>query len=70
MNRGGRREAIFYEDGDWELFEETLSQTCEKTDGRVQAWCLMSNQKNSARLVLWPAGVPAGTAGADGTGFG
>ena len=43
MNRGDRREAIFCEDSDWELFEETLGQTCEKTDWRFKAWCLMSN---------------------------
>jgi REP element-mobilizing transposase RayT len=43
MNRGGRREAIFCEDIDWELFQETLGEACEKTGWRVHAWCLMSN---------------------------
>jgi REP element-mobilizing transposase RayT len=43
MNRGDRREAIFGEDSDWELFEGTLGQTCEKADWRVHACCLMSN---------------------------
>jgi REP element-mobilizing transposase RayT len=43
MNRGDRREAIFCEDSDWEFFEETLGQACEKTDWRVHAWCFMSN---------------------------
>jgi hypothetical protein len=44
MNRGDRREAIFLDDRDRELFVETLSETCEKTDWRVRAWCLMSNR--------------------------
>jgi putative transposase len=43
MNRGGRREAIFLDDRDRELFLETPSEACEKTDWQVHAWCLMSN---------------------------
>ena len=43
MNRGDRREAIFREDSDGELFQETLGEACEKTGWRVHAWCLMSN---------------------------
>ncbi len=43
MNRGDRREPIFLTDSDRELFLETLSQACEKTDWLVHAWCLMSN---------------------------
>jgi putative transposase len=43
MNRGDRREPIFKDDRDRELFLETLGQACLKTDWRVHAWCLMSN---------------------------
>jgi REP element-mobilizing transposase RayT len=43
MNRGDRREAIFYEDGDRVLFIETLAEACEKTEWRVLAYCLMEN---------------------------
>ena len=43
MNRGDRREAIFLDDRDRELFLETLGEACEKTDWQVHAWCLMSN---------------------------
>jgi len=43
INRGDRREAIFLEDKDRELFLETLGQACEKTDWQVHAYCLMSN---------------------------
>jgi putative transposase len=37
MNRGDRREAIFLDDRDRELFLETLSEACEKTDWQVHA---------------------------------
>jgi REP element-mobilizing transposase RayT len=43
MSRGDRREAIFQDDTDLELFLQTLEQACEKTDWQVHAWCLMSN---------------------------
>ena len=43
MDRGDRREAIFRDDGDREMFLKTLEQTCRKTDWRVHTWCLMSN---------------------------
>jgi REP element-mobilizing transposase RayT len=43
MNRGDRREAIFRDDRDRELFLETLGEACRKTGWAVQAWCLMSN---------------------------
>ena len=43
MNRGDRREAIFLEDEDRQLFLETLGQACEKTGWQAHAWCLMDN---------------------------
>jgi len=43
MNRGDRREEIFYTDKDRELFLETLAETCERTGWQVFAYCLMSN---------------------------
>src|SRR6266513_3072948 len=43
MNRGDHREAIFRDDEDRHLFMSTLSQTCEKTDWQVHAYCLMPN---------------------------
>jgi REP element-mobilizing transposase RayT len=43
MNRGDRREVIFLDDADRELFLETLGQTCAKTDWQVHAYCLMPN---------------------------
>jgi putative transposase len=43
MNRGDRREPIFKDDRDREVFLETLGQCCAKTDWQVHAYCLMSN---------------------------
>jgi len=43
MSRGDRREAIFNDDKDRQLFVETLGQTCAKTDWQVHAYCLMLN---------------------------
>src|SRR6266446_1507946 len=43
MNRGDRREPIFVDDEDRELFLQTLGQVCVKTDWQVHAYCLMGN---------------------------
>lgn len=43
MARGNRREDIFHDDDDRRFFLHTLSQACEMTGWRVQAWVLMSN---------------------------
>jgi REP element-mobilizing transposase RayT len=43
MNRGDRREEIFLEDADRELFLATLAECCAKTGWEVHAFCLMPN---------------------------
>ena len=43
MNRGDRREAIFKDDSDRELFLKTLGETCVKSGWVVHACCLMGN---------------------------
>jgi REP element-mobilizing transposase RayT len=43
MSRGDRREAIFHDRKDRELFLLTLGQACGKTGWQVHAYCLMSN---------------------------
>jgi putative transposase len=43
LNRGDRREAIFRDDTDRQLFLGTLAEACKKTDWQVHAWCLMPN---------------------------
>src|SRR5437762_10607481 len=46
MNRGDRREAVFRDAADRELFLRTLAEACRKTDWQVHAYCLMSNHFN------------------------
>ena len=43
MARGYRRQAIFVDDRDRELFMATLGQACERAGWHVQAWVLMGN---------------------------
>lgn len=43
MCRGNRREAIFREDADRELFLRTLAEACARTGWRIHAVVLMSN---------------------------
>jgi putative transposase len=43
MSRGDRREAIFLEDSDRELFLSALEQARAKTGWRIHAYCLMGN---------------------------
>jgi len=41
MNRGDRRENIFRDDADRQLFLSTLGEACGKTEWQVHACCLM-----------------------------
>ncbi len=43
MNRGDRRETIFHDDPDRELFLATLTEACAKAHWQVHAYCLMGN---------------------------
>jgi REP element-mobilizing transposase RayT len=43
MNRGDRREDIFHDDQDRQLFLKTLGEACEKTAWQIHAYCLMRN---------------------------
>jgi len=43
MNRGDRREVIFRDEADRELFLGTLAEACGKTGWQVHAYCLMGN---------------------------
>jgi putative transposase len=43
LNRGDRREAIFKNDKDHEMFLQTLAEACAKTGWQAHAWCLMHN---------------------------
>ena len=43
MSRGDRKENIFWDDRDRQVFLRTLDETCEKTGWQVHAYCLMGN---------------------------
>jgi len=43
MSRGDRREPIFHDDRDREMFLETLAQAAQKTGWQIHAYCLMAN---------------------------
>src|SRR5436190_1878089 len=43
MNRGDRRDAIFFDEEDCRRFLDTLAEVCQKTGWQVHAYCLMKN---------------------------
>jgi len=49
--RGNRREAIFFEDGDREVYRDLLAEQARKTGIEVWAYCLMPNH---VHLILKP----------------
>lgn len=51
LNRGNARMNIFERDGDFEAFEDILSQAVERTQTRLLAYCLMPNHWH---LLVWP----------------
>ena len=65
-SRGDRREPIFRDDGDREMFLDILAHTLERLDAQVLAYCLMGNhyhlvlhtrQANLSRLMRQLNGV-------------
>jgi putative transposase len=60
--RGNRREAIFFEDGDHEIYRDLLAEQARRAGVEVWAYCLMPNH---VHLILVPA-----TAGALGPAVG
>jgi len=50
--RGNRREAIFFEDGDHEIYRDLLAEQALKAGVEVWAYCLMPNH---VHLILVPA---------------
>jgi hypothetical protein len=49
--RGNRREPIFFEDGDQEIYRDLLGEQTRKADVEVWAYCLMPNH---VHLILNP----------------
>jgi putative transposase len=52
--RGNRREAIFFEDGDQQLYCEMLAEQLRRFSVEVWAYCLMPNH---VHLILTPQGA-------------
>ena len=50
--RGNRREPIFFEDGDQEVYRDLLAEQARKAGVEVWAYCLMPNH---VHLILTPA---------------
>ena len=50
--RGNRREPIFFEDGDQEIYRDLLSEQMSKASVKVWAYCLMPNH---VHLILYPS---------------
>jgi len=50
--RGNRREPIFFEDGDQEVYRDLLAEQTRKRGVEVWAWCLMPNH---VHLILTPS---------------
>ena len=49
--RGNRREVIFFEDGDQEIYRDLLAEQARKAQVEVWAYCLMPNH---VHLILAP----------------
>jgi putative transposase len=52
--RGNRREPIFFESGDQEIYRDLLAEHCSKSSVAVWAYCLMPNH---VHLILTPSDV-------------
>jgi putative transposase len=52
--RGNRREAIFFEDGDQQIYCDMLAEQSRKSSVDVWAYCLMPNH---VHLILTPQGT-------------
>src|SRR5258708_2312603 len=60
LDRGDRREAIFRDDVDRELFLQTLQEACSRTGWRLHAYVIMSSRAERVRLAV---GEPEGRRG-------
>ena len=61
LDRGDRREAIFRDDRDREMFLATLGRVCEMTGWRVHAWVLAERNagQNESLRRGWCLGGPS-----------
>jgi putative transposase len=54
VQRGNRRQAVFFADGDYALYKRLLAEQCEAAGVAIWAWCLMPNH---VHLMAVPAAV-------------
>ena len=54
VQRGNRRQAVFFADGDYGLYKRLLAEQCEAAGVAIWAWCLMPNH---VHLMAVPADV-------------
>ncbi len=52
IQRGNRRQEVFFDEEDYKTYLSLLKEACEKTQIQVQAYCLMTNH---VHLVLRPS---------------
>jgi putative transposase len=52
VQRGNRRQTLFFDDPDWRAYLDLLGEACARHDTRCLAWCLMGNH---VHLILVPA---------------
>jgi putative transposase len=55
--RGNRREAIFFEDGDHEIYLDLLAEQTSKEAVEVWAYCLMPNHVHLVLKPMWADGL-------------
>ncbi|MEA3045548.1 MAG: REP-associated tyrosine transposase [Sphingomonadales bacterium] len=54
VQRGNRKQALFFDDGDRRAYLKLLGDACARHETRCLAWCLMDNH---VHLILVPAGA-------------
>ncbi|MGQ0560174.1 MAG: transposase [Sphingosinicella sp.] len=52
VQRGNRRQQVFFDEADYRLYLKLLSHWCDKAGTRIWGWCLMPNH---VHLILVPA---------------
>lgn len=55
--RGNRREPIFFEDGDQDLYRDLLAEQCQRSHVEIWAYCLMPNHVHIIAVPTDPGGL-------------
>jgi putative transposase len=62
--RGNRRQAVFFQDGDWPAYLALIRKACAESDTRVLAYCLMPNHVHFVMVPSHEDGLRASMADA------